>query len=64
MVDHATDENEGWRCLDAELGLEVRQCSDQVCQVRRCGEPDSAVELTPDEFDQLRRHGPNPKGLD
>lgn len=56
----------GWHLFDAERGYEVRQTTPDGegnrWEVRdRDG---NVTALDDDEFDQLRREGPNPKGLD
>lgn len=47
---------------------EVRQTTDEgqdnAWEVRRIGAEGPGVVLSDEEFDQLRREGPNPKGLD
>lgn len=55
-----------WHLMDAERGLEVRQTTpDSEGNVWEVRTPDGRVEaLDDDEFDQLRREGPNPRGLD
>jgi hypothetical protein len=54
-----------WHVLDAELGLEVRQTTpDSEGNQWEVRTADGRVEvLDDDEFEQLREHGPNPKGL-
>lgn len=54
-----------WHLFDAERGYEVRQTTPDSegnrWEVRdRSG---NVVVLDDDEFEQLREHGPNPKGL-
>jgi hypothetical protein len=54
-----------WHVLDAQRGLEVRQTtpdSEGNCWEVRDADG-NVTELDDDEFDQLRREGPNPKGL-
>lgn len=55
-----------WHLFDAERGLEVRQATPEGA-ANRWEVRDASGEVTildDDEFDQLRREGPNPKGLD
>lgn len=51
-----------WHMFDAEHGYEVREVADGY-EIRQQNKPDDVTHLTPDEFEQLRSVGPNPKGL-
>lgn len=54
-----------WHTFDAERGYEVRQTTPDTegnrWEVR--GPDGRVVVLDDEEFEQLREHGPNPKGL-
>lgn len=55
-----------WHLLDAERGLEVRQTTPEGDE-NRWEVRNSAGQvfvLDDESFDQLRREGPNPEGLD
>lgn len=55
-----------WHVFDVERGYEVRQTTPDAegnrWEVREIG-TDRIVVLDDAEFEQLREHGPNPKGL-
>jgi hypothetical protein len=51
-----------WHLFDAEQGYEVRKVSDGY-EIRQQDTPNDVIDLTTEEFEQLRRGGPNPKGL-
>lgn len=54
-----------WHVFDADAGLEVRQTTPDAegnrWEVR--GRDGAITVLDDDEFEQLREHGPNPRGL-
>lgn len=55
-------EDHDWHVFDVEKGWEVARRGDKWLARRIGTEP--VIELTPDEFDQWRREGPNPEGVD
>lgn len=50
-----------WHLFDVERGYEVKRVGDRYL-IRKDG--DLTVELSEEEFDQLRAEGPNPRGLE